>query len=144
MMNYEIVTLEEKTVVGFAARTANEDPKMGEIIGGLWQKLYAPENVQKVENRSNTYAIGLYSDYDETGYQVTAGFEVSQAVPVEHMVVKTIPAGKYAKFSVHGDMVEAVAKSWQEIWQTPLDRTYTGDFEEYTSMEDIDIYIAIK
>ena len=144
MMNYEIVTLEEKTVVGFAARTANEDPKMGEIIGGLWQKLYAPENVQKVENRSNTYAIGLYSDYDETGYQVMAGFEVSQVVPVEHMVVKTIPAGKYAKFSVHGDMVEAVAKSWQEIWQTPLDRTYTGDFEEYTSMEDIDIYIAIQ
>ena len=30
-----------------------------------------------VKNRANTYAIGLYSDYNETGYQTTVGFEVS-------------------------------------------------------------------
>lgn len=58
--------------------------------------------------------------------------------------VKVIPAGKYAKFSIHGDMVEAVANTWKEIWQTPLDRTFTGDFEEYITMTDIDIYIAVK
>ena len=55
-----------------------------------------------------------------------------------------IPAGKYAKFQIHGDYIEAVSKAWSEIWNTPLDRTYTGDFEEYRTMEDIDIYIAIR
>ena len=143
-MNYEIVELKEKTIVGFAARTSNEDPQMGAIIGGLWKQLYTPENTEKIQNRVNAYAIGLYSDYDKEGYQVTAGFEVSDAESGNGLAVKNIPAGRYAKFSVHGDMIEAVANSWKEIWETPLDRTFTGDFEEYLSQEDIDIYIAIK
>ena len=143
-MNYEIVELKEKTIVGFAARTSNEDPQMGAIIGDLWKQLYTPENTEKIQNRVNSYAIGLYSNYDKEGYQVTAGFEVSDAENGNGFAVKTIPAGRYAKFSVHGDMVEAVANSWKEIWETPLDRTFTGDFEEYLSQEDIDIYIAIK
>ena len=143
-MNYEILELKEKTIVGFAARTSNEDPQMGAIIGDLWKQLYTPENTEKIQNRVNAYAIGLYSDYDKEGYQVTAGFEVSDAESGNGFTVKTIPAGRYAKFSVHGDMIEAVANSWKEIWETPLDRTFTGDFEEYLSQEDIDIYIAIK
>ena len=143
-MNYEIVELKEKTIAGFAARTGNEDPQMGAIIGDLWKQLYTPENTEKIQNRVNAYAIGLYSDYDKEGYQVTAGFEVSDAENGNGFAVKTIPAGRYAKFSVHGDMIEAVANSWKEIWETPLDRTFTGDFEEYLSQKDIDIYIAIK
>ena len=143
-MNYEIVELKEKTIVGFTARTSNEDPQMGAIIGDLWKQLYTPENTEKIQNRVNAYAIGLYSNYDKEGYQVTAGFEVSDAENGNGFTVKTIPAGRYAKFSVHGDMIEAVANSWKEIWETPLDRTFTGDFEEYLSQEDIDIYIAIK
>ena len=143
-MNYEIVELKEKTIVGFAARTSNEDPQMGAIIGDLWKQLYTPENTEKIQNRVNSYAIGLYSNYDKEGYQVTAGFEVSDAENQNGFAVKTIPAGRYAKFSVHGDMIEAVTNSWKEIWETPLDRTFTGDFEEYLSQEDIDIYIAIK
>ena len=143
-MNYEIVELKEKTIVGFAARTSNEDPQMGAIIGGLWKQLYTPENTEKIQNRVNSYAIGLYSNYDKEGYQVTAGFEGSDAESGNGFTVKTIPAGRYAKFSVHGDMIEAVANSWKEIWETPLDRTFTGDFEEYLSQEDIDIYIAIR
>lgn len=143
-MNYEIVELKEKTIVGFAARTSNEDPQMGAIIGDLWKQLYTPENTEKIQNRVNSYAIGLYSNYDKEGYQVTAGFEVSDAKSGNGFAVKTIPAGRYAKFSVHGDMIEAVTNSWKEIWETPLDRTFTGDFEEYLSQEDIDIYIAIK
>ena len=143
-MNYEIVELKEKTIAGFAARTGNEDPQMGAIIGDLWKQLYTPENTEKIQNRVNAYAIGLYSDYDKEGYQVTAGFEVIDAESGNGFTVKTIPAGRYAKFSVHGDMIEAVANSWKEIWETPLDRTFTGDFEEYLSQEDIDIYIAIK
>lgn len=143
-MKYEVVKLEEKTIVGFGAVTANDDPNMQAIIGGLWQKLYTPSNANSIANRTNAYAIGLYSDYTEKSYQVTAGFEVKSSDNVEGFTVKTIPAGKYAKFSVHGDQVKAVGEAWQDIWNTPLDRTYTGDFEEYTSMEDIDIYIAIK
>lgn len=61
---------------------------------------------------------------------------------------KIIPAGKYAKFSVRGYMEKAVVEAWGEIWQMDLDRSFTGDFEEYRNDDikdcDIDIYIAIK
>lgn len=144
-MHYEIVEIKEKIVVGYTGRTSNTSAEMQSIIGGLWQKLYAPECTDAISNRVNEYAIGLYSDYEGEEYDVTAGFEVSE-MPVEDngFSVKVIPAGKYAKFSIHGDMVSAVANAWEEIWQTPLDRTFTGDFEEYTSMTDIDIYIAVQ
>lgn len=146
-MKYEIVQLNEKTVVGVTATTSNSDPNMSEIIGGLWTKLYQEGVYEAIKNKVNQHAIGLYSDYQGESYQVTAGNEVSSADNAE-LSKKTIPAGKYAKFSVHGHMQKAVAEAWGEIWNTDLDRSFTGDFEEYLNADmenaDIDIYIALK
>lgn len=151
-MDYELVNIEQKIVVGVSADTSNDDPKMGETIGGLWVKLYQEGVNATIKNKVNEYAIGLYSDYVENAdkclsYCVTAGNEVSQAENDE-LTVKVIPAGKYAKFSVHGHMETAVAEAWRKIWQIDLDRSFTGDFEEYLNSDwenaDIDIYIALK
>ena len=35
-MNYEIVDLNEKIVVGFSAKTSNDDPDMNEIFQGCF------------------------------------------------------------------------------------------------------------
>lgn len=146
-MNYEIVHLEQKTVVGVSGLTSNADPKMGEVISGLWEKLYQGGINASIRNKVNEYAIGLYTDYTDEKYCVTAGNEVSQPENPE-LAVKIIPAGRYAKFSVHGHMEKAVAEAWQEIWKIELDRSFTGDFEEYLTANwenaDIDIYIALK
>ena len=146
-MNYEIVNLEQKTVVGISAVTGNADPQMGEVIGGLWSKLYYGGVSAAIKNKMNKYAIGLYSDYSGDQYCVTAGNEVSKPENDE-LSVKIIPAGKYAKFSVHGHMQKAVGEAWGEIWKMDLDRSFTGDFEEYLNSDwengDIDIYIALK
>ncbi|MGE4213826.1 MAG: GyrI-like domain-containing protein [Anaerotignaceae bacterium] len=146
-MKYEIVNLEEKIVVGVSTITSNNSPDMGDVIAGLWEKLYQGGANSSIKNKVNEYAIGLYSDYSDDQYTVTAGNEVSVAENDE-LTVKTIPAGKYAKFSVHGNMVTAVAEAWLNIWKMDLDRTFTGDFEEYLNSDwenaDIDIYIALK
>lgn len=146
-MNYEIVNLEQKTVVGISAITGNADPQMGAVIGGLWRKLYDGGVGAAIKNKINDYAIGLYSDYSGDQYCVTAGNEVSEPEN-EGLSVKIIPAGRYAKFSVHGHMQKAVAEAWGEIWKMDLDRSFTGDFEEYLNSDwengDIDIYIALK
>lgn len=146
-MNYTVVNLEEKIVVGVSAITGNNDPDMGTLIGGLWEKLYRGGIHDTIKNKVNEYAIGLYSDYEGDTYCVTAGNQVSKAEN-EELTVKTIPAGKYAKFSVHGPMDEVVSEAWGEIWKMELDRSYTGDFEEYLNCGfehcDIDIYIALK
>lgn len=146
-MNYEIVKLEQKIVVGVSAITSNSDPKMNEVIGGLWQKLYQGGISGTIKNKINEYAIGLYSDYSNDQYCVTAGNEVSKAENDE-LTVKIIPAGKYARFSIHGHMEKVVAKAWDEIWKMDLNRSFTGDFEEYLNCDwdnaDINIYIALK
>lgn len=146
-MKYEIVYLKEKIVVGLSACTKNDDPKMGEVIGDLWTKMFEGNVCNTTKNRANEYAIGLYSDYTDTNYNVLASMEVTKAENPE-LVTKIIPAGKYAKFSIHGNMITAVAQAWNEIWKMDLDRTFTGDFEEYLNDDfehaDIDIYIAIK
>lgn len=146
-MRYEIVKLEEKTVVGVSAVTGNDDPKMAEVISDLWGRLYQGGIHETIKNKVNAYAIGLYSDYNGSRYCVTAGNEVSE-VGNDSLSVKVIPAGKYARFSVHGHMVEAVGKAWASIWEMDLNRSFTGDFEEYLNTDwenaDINIYIALK
>ncbi len=152
-MHYETVTLEAKTVVGLSGETSNNDPNIGQVIGGLWQDFYNKGVYASIENKANDCSIGLYNDYetDENGlYTVTVGCEVTEAQDIpQGATVKTIPAGKYAKFVVEGDMVTAVQAFWENLWNTPLPRTYTGDFEEYqpgNNMEHaiIHIYIAIQ
>lgn len=150
-MNYEIVFLEEKNVVGFLARTNNSSPEMGAVIGGLWSKLYSPQNFSKVSDRTNQKAVGIYTDYssDECGdYTIMAGFETASDKPQEGFELRKIPAGKYAKFVVKGDMIKAVQEFWQKLWKMELDRSFVCDFEEYQNADpenaEIHIYISVK
>ncbi|WP_244834108.1 GyrI-like domain-containing protein [Clostridium sp. BJN0001] len=146
-MKYEIVNLEEKIVVGVSAVTSNDDPNMGKIIGDLWKSLYQGDISETIKNKVNEYAIGLYSDYEDNEYLVTAGNEVCKAEN-EELTIKKIPAGKYAKFSIEGDMEKVVSEAWNQIWQMDLDRSYEADFEEYLNSDfnnaKIDIYISLK
>lgn len=146
-MKYEIVNLDKKIVVGVGAYTANDDPNMGQIIGGLWKRFFQEGIYSTIKNRTNEYAIGLYSDYTEQNYHVLTGVEVSE-LENSDLVSRVIPAGRYAKFHIHGNMETAVRKAWEEIWNMNLDRTFTGDFEEYLNDDyehaEINLYIAIK
>ncbi|NDO47433.1 GyrI-like domain-containing protein [Clostridium sp. MD294] len=146
-MEYEVVMLEEKRVVGFCQRTGNDKEDIGNVIGGLWKKL---TQVNDIQGRKNKKYIGLYTDYIGMEYDTTIGCEVNKNAPIpKDMTEKIIPAGKYAKFVLHGDVVKTVQKAWGNIWKMNLERTFTGDFEEYQEGEDmqnmeIHIYVAIK
>lgn len=146
-MEYEIMYMDEKTIVGVRTETSNSDLDMPKKIGALWTKLHQEGIYNTIKNKVNERTIGLYSDYENDNYHVTVGTEVS--IPENsRLEVKIIPSGKYAKFSVHGHVQHAVAKAWEEIWNMNLDRSFTGDFEEYLNSDiesaDIDIYIALK
>lgn len=148
-MKYEIVELEEKMVVGVNARTDNNDPECIKIIGGLWQKFMGENVAQRIEGKTSEHPIGLYSDYDKSFYDVTIGMQVS-SYSGDEFTSKIIPAGRYAKFTVVGDVVKAVGDAWNEIWAMPLDRSFAADFEEYVSGDSsstdavINIYVALK
>lgn len=151
-MEYEIISLEEKIVAGFSARTNNSSPDMTDVIGGLWKRLYSQDGYPLIQNKANKKAIGMYTDYssDEKGnYTVAAGCEVTEAFESSDGIeFLKIPAGRYAKFIVRGNMVKAVNDFWQELWQMELDRAFSCDFEEYQNADpdnaEIHIYIGLK
>ncbi len=151
-MNYEVVYLTEKKLVGLNIRTNNNDPNMGNEIGELWKQFFEQGVFAAIKNKVNERSIGLYSNYesDFTGdYDMTVACEVSDNKEIPNgTVVKTIPTGKYAKFIVRGDMQKAVYEFWQKLWNMDLERSYTCDFEEYVNADaanaEIHIYIALK
>ena len=139
IMNYKIVELPEITVCGLSARTNNSSPDMGKVIGGLWQQFYGGI-FQQIGGRKNDYAMGIYT--------VMTAFETDGSSTPEGTVTRTFPAGKYAEFTVFGNMVTAVGEFWQELWKLDLPRSYVFDFEQYRSNDcdncEIHIFIGLK
>ena len=68
-MQYEIVSMKEKTVAGFAARTNNSSADMRKTIGGLWKRFYSSEGAALNAHKTNNKTLGIYTDYssDENG-----------------------------------------------------------------------------
>ncbi len=150
-MKHEIVNLEEMKVVGKSIITTNENGKAMTDIGLAWQDFIGNGVYNSIENKLDTKAMGLYYNYEGDmtgGYSFMCCTRVSSENDNLDNVI--IPKSKYAKFTVKGNMVTAVAKAWSEIWKMNLDRIYTYDFEVYhNDSEDmdnqtIDIYIAIN
>lgn len=153
-MKYEIVELEEKIAQGIQIKTTNQDGKAMQDIGMTWQKLFANGIYEKIPNKVNGKTIGLYTEYEgdyTKPYTFIAGAEVSQEVQIgKELESIIIPKGKYAKFTIIGDVQNSVGQAWQEIWNMDLKRKYTCDFEEYQNnsedmqKQEIHIYIALE
>ncbi|MBQ2581760.1 MAG: effector binding domain-containing protein, partial [Ruminococcus sp.] len=99
----------------------------------------------------NEKALGIYTDYEndeKADYTLMTACEVTDANVPGQYEVRTIPAGKYAKFVVKGNMVTAVGEFWQKLWKMELDRSFVCDFEEYQNADpdncEIHIYIGLK
>lgn len=154
-MDYEVVKLEEKTVVGLSARTNNTSPDMGQVIGGLWGRFYQPGYYDAIADKKSGKSLGIYTEYAGTemdDYTIVVGADTTSkeqpAAIANGMEIWKIPAGTYAKFVVRGHMQAAVAQFWQELWKMELPRAFVCDFEEYQDSEmeqaEIHIYISLK
>ena len=103
--------------------------------------------------------MGLYGNYSSdfslsSGYySLIVGCPVTDASNVPSgMIIKEIPADKYAVFTAQGPFARAIGKTWlEEIWQNKdIERTFVNDFEWYNSHSTDDensivkIYISIK
>lgn len=153
LMDYEIVSINEKIVVGIIKKTTNRNMQAVADIGAVWQQ-FLDGIYTKITGRTDTQAIGLYMDYEgdcTLPYTFMACCEVNRVMNVPlPLLTKKIPAGKYAKFTTRGHVQKAVSELWQKIWALPLERAYSCDFEvyhnnsEYENEQQIDIYIALR
>ncbi len=152
-MDYKIVELREKKVTGIARKTTNENMKAVSDIGQVWGEFIGSGICEGIPNKADTSTIGLYTDYEgdfTKPYLFLAGCEVTEYTSESELIKKTIPAGKYAMFSVRGHIQQAVGAAWNEIWSMDLNRAYTTDFELYNNNSQdindqiVDVYIALK
>lgn len=150
-MDYEIVELQEKVLVVLEpVRLSNLDPKVSQKIELAWHNFSEKHN--EVESKITSKPICTYSNYEsdeKREYDVEIGYEVEKSSTVKDgWVKKIIPAGKYAKFVVRGNMVKEVSSFWRNVWNMDLPRKFEYDFEECQNMDmlngEVHIYISIK
>jgi len=159
----QIVNQESFQVVGIEASTNNQKESGPDaIIGKLWQHFMREGLLNKIPDKADQSIYAVYTDYatDANGqYTYVLGAKV-RPIPTptlpEGMVIKTVPAGRYAVFtSDRGPVAKVVVETWKQIWsyyQSPADgqRAYRADFERYDQRgadpndAQVDIYIGLQ
>ena len=141
-MNPKVVQQSAFTVVGIAVRTSNAKEMTADgVIGRQWGRFMMDGLLGKIPNKADKAIVAVYTDYasDHNGeYTFLLGARVTSDADVPAgMVVKKIPAGRYAVFtSEKGPAPKVVPEVWMRINSLPKsaaggDRVYAADFEIY-------------
>jgi predicted transcriptional regulator YdeE len=154
MKDYTVIQKPSINVIGIECRTSNAPKDAPQDIPRLWGQFYSEDIINKIPNKASNEVIALYCDYEgdyTQPYSLVIGCSVTSldSIP-EGMVAKIIPAGSYAVFRAIGEYPATLIETWGNIWQTKLNRTYTGDYEFYGekfssgSSQEVEVYIAIE
>ncbi|WP_394200453.1 GyrI-like domain-containing protein [Shewanella waksmanii] len=146
----ELVDLDSQSIIGEVVRTDNEHESQPEQqkIAPLWQRFMAKYAKGTLKGKP---VYGVYFDYESNqhgAYSVLAGAALGESES-EGLTKLTTANGSYLKFSAQGAMPETVVSLWQHIWQRFDDencqyqRAFVTDFECYTAVDKVDIYIGI-
>lgn len=148
------VSLPAKKILGIEMRTTNQENQAERAITKLWETFMSENLIKKIPNKidSNVYCIYTHYESDFSGeYSVILGCEVSSVDELpENMTNIEIPEQGYQVFEAKGQIPQSIVKTWEEIWNTPLPRAYTADFEKYKIADFgnqdlmVEIFIALK
>lgn len=129
-------------VKGFSTRTQNADEfnQHTAKLPALWQKFYSSDLA------SNAAVIAVYSNYesDVNGmYTNTVGIQSSEQADAQ------VLSGSYLVFQGKGPMPQTVIELWHQIWtyfsaNSPQQRSYQSDFEQYKGSDEVAIYIGVR
>jgi predicted transcriptional regulator YdeE len=160
-MNPRVVQQEGFSMVGIAVRTSNaEQMTPAAPIGKQWERLFKEGALAAIPNKADANIVALYTEYasDKDGeYTYVLGARVTKVENVPAgMVVKEVPAGRYALFtSERGPVQRVVVEMWQRVWATPKsalggDRAFKSDYEIYDQRAQnpadavVDLYVAVR
>ncbi len=152
-MHYTVIEKGPMQVMGIDLRTTNENWQSGQDIPPFWGRFYREEIQTKIPNQKTGEVLGLYCEYEKDHtkpYTLVAGCEVTVAGGIpKGLVLKQVPAAKYAVFEISGKFPDQMMEIWQWVWQGNLRRTFVADFEVYplgfdpVSNTDVLLYVGI-
>lgn len=143
-------------IIGITIRTNNSNPHtLLSNMQTLWGK-FISENIQEqIPNKLDNSIYCIYTEYesDYTGdYTAFLGCKVSNLINVPTgLTGKSFNAGFYKKFVTRGDLNKGVVyNTWQQIWNSDLNRAYVADFEVYNEQAHnpentiVEIFVGLK
>lgn len=141
----EKVTLNETVITGVKIRTNMAEEMNGSgNIGKAWEDFYGT-----FADAERMVTYGVYTNYSSEDCN-TADFDLhigAEDVTTGESV--TIPAGTYLKFTVQGEIPQAVIEEWPKIEaylnsEGAEKANHLCDFEKYLSMNEAELYISIE
>lgn len=151
-MNFTLKKQDPLNVIGVKLHVPEPDQALP-AIGKFWEKFRTEKTKDKIPDKIHPeQTIAVYTNYGPQGegYSLIIGAQVQYIVNnvPDGMVGITIPEQTYAVFSATGSIPEIIMQSWKQIWQSPISRAYTYDFEIYKdqSLDDatVEFYIAVR
>lgn len=142
-------------LIGISAKTSNDPGFAEKDIPALWTQWLTGGYQERINNRLDQDIYCVYTDYegDHTSpYTVFLGCKVSSVEDVpEGLSGRTFASATYQQFTAKGNIQEgSVFHAWQQIWGTPLSRTFVADFERYDHRAtegpdaEVDLFIGIE
>ena len=140
--------------IALKTKTTNKNGQSAIDCGNLWQKFETGGYAAKIPGKLTSEIYAVYYNYegDHTNpFSYFIGCKVAPDAKVPHgMDSLVIPEGNYQVQKANGKMPECIAKAWEEIWSTPILRTYQTDFEVYGEKSkdwndaEVDIFLSVN
>ena len=143
-------------IIGISVRTINANGKSSEDLSNLWQRFFVESIFDKIPNKISNDVLAIYTDYKSDfteEYTAIIGCKVASIDSIPNgLIGREFPAENFKKFTVKGQMPQAVVSAWVEIWQndSQLGRKYAYDFEVYDERSQngensvVEIYLSVK
>jgi predicted transcriptional regulator YdeE len=146
--------LEAFHIIGIFVRTTNANNKALKDIGDLFGRFMGQNISDRIPDKISGDIYCVYTDYetDFNGpYTTIVGCKVSSLKEIPAgLIGKTIPGSKYQVYTSTGKLSQSLAKTWEGIWNTEVDRRYSADFDIYGEKArdfenaEVDTYVAIN
>ncbi|HEX3767815.1 MAG TPA: GyrI-like domain-containing protein [Puia sp.] len=147
-------TLSAFHIIGISVRTTNVNNKALKDIGELFGNFVSQNMMGKIPEKVTEDIYCVYTDYESDfngPYTAIVGCKVSSLDDIPTgFIGKTIPDAKYQVYKSTGKLSVSLTKTWEEIWNTDLDRRYSADFDIYGDKakdfenDEVDTYVAIN
>ena len=151
-----MIAIDGFTLAGLALKnkTTNENSQSMTDCGNLWQEFEKGGYAEKIPGKTGNEIYAVYHSYegDHTqpfsyfiGCKVRPGTEVPPGLDVLE-----VPSETCVKFTAKGKMPDCIAGTWNEIWESDIERNYRCDFEVYDEKSrdwnaaEVDIFISVK
>jgi predicted transcriptional regulator YdeE len=147
-------TLSEFHIIGISVRTTNVNNKALKDIGELFGNFVGQNMMGKIPEKITEDIYCVYTDYesDYNGpYTAIVGCKVNSLddIPTD-FIGKTIPGAKYQVYKSTGKLSISLTRTWEEIWNTDIDRRYSADFDIYGEKAkdyenaEVETYVSIN